>query len=115
MISFIFKFSITFIFSFIILSFKFDNKALFNHITDLTGPLGTDVQKSFGRSVKHSLSKTKKIGKDFIKNADPRYLKDSIHSQRSSTRRQKDQELILEDIRRDEVRKLDELIQKNAK
>ena len=112
MISLLFKFSIAFIFSFIVLSFKVDNRPIFYHITEFTGPLGTDVQKSFGKSVKRSLSKTQELGKDFIKNADPRYIEDAIKSQRSSLRVNKDSELILEDIRKDEARKLDELINK---
>lgn len=110
MVSILFKFSIAFIFSFIILSFKFNDKALFNHITDFTGPLGTDVQESFGKSVKRGFSKTKNMGKDFIQNADPRYLEDAIKSNRSALKNSDAKELILEDIKRDEARKLDELI-----
>jgi hypothetical protein len=110
MISLIFKFSIAFIFSFVILSFKLNDRPLFYHLTEFTGPLGTDVQKSLGKSVKRSLSKTQELGKNLIRNADPKYIEDAINSQRSSVGKNKTNDMILEDIRRDEVRKLDELI-----
>ena len=69
MISLLFKFSVAFILSFIILSFKFDHKPLFVHLTNLTGPLGSDVQKSLNKSVKRGLSKTQDFGKNLIKNS----------------------------------------------
>mgnify|MGYP003684884307 CR=1 FL=1 len=112
MISFFFKFSITFIVSFIILSFKIDKKPLFYHVTEFTGPIGTEVQSTFGKSMKRSLNKSKELGENFLKNADPVYQKDSIKSSRSSLSNT-ESDLILEDIKRDEAKKLDELIQKN--
>lgn len=117
MISFIFKFSITFIFSFVLLSFKFDNKSLFYHLSEIAGPLGVDVQESLGKSVKRSLSKTEEFGKNLIKNADPKYapqlLEDEINSSRSALGHSREKELILEEIRKDEAKILDELIKKN--
>ena len=113
MISLIFKLSIAFIFSFVVLSFKFDQKALFYHITEITGPLGTDVQESFGKSVKRSLSKTQELGKNLIQNADPKYMEDAINSQRSSLSSSREKELILEEIRKEEAKKLDEIINQN--
>ncbi len=82
-------------------------------MTELTGPLGSEVQNSLGKSVKRSLNKSKRIGEDLFKNANPKYVNDSINSQQSSLNGKKVKELILEDIRRDEAHKLDELIQKN--
>lgn len=113
MISLFFKFSVAFIFSFIILSFKIDNRPIFYHLTEFTGPLGTDVQKSFSKSMKRSLTKTQELGKNFIENADPKYVEDVINSQRSALSNTKEKELILEDIRKDEAKKLDELIHSN--
>jgi hypothetical protein len=113
MISMFFKFSLAFVFSFVILSFKIDNRSIFYHVSEFTGPLGTEVQNSLGKSVKRSFSKTKKLGKGLFNNADPKYIKDSIKSQQSSLNSKKENELILEDIRKDEVKKLDELIHQN--
>lgn len=112
MISFVFKFTLAFIVSFVILSFKVDKKAIFYHVSEFTGPLGSEVQSSLGKSMKRSINKSKEIGTNFFKNADPIYDNDSINSSRSATRNN-DSDLILEDIKRDEARKLDELIQKN--
>ena len=113
MISFLFKFTLAFTVSFFILSFKVDHKPLFLHISEFTGPIGTEVQHSFGKSMKRSLKKTREIGKGFFKNADPKVFNDHINSQQSSLNSKRDKELILEDIRQDEARKLDELINKN--
>lgn len=113
MITMFFKFSIAFVISFVILSFSYDGKPLFYHVTEFTGPIGSEVQSSLGKSVKRSLSKSKKIGKDLFNNADPKYFDDTINSQQSSLNGKKTNELILEDIRRDEAKKLDELIKKN--
>ncbi len=111
MISFLFKFSLAFIASFLILSFHIDKKPIFYHVSQFTGPLGTEVQDSIGKSVKRSLNKSKELSTNFFKNADPVYVKDSINSSRSATNN--DNELILEEIKRDEAKKLDELIHKN--
>jgi hypothetical protein len=113
MITMFFKFSIAFVISFVILSFSYDGQPVFYHVTQFTGPLGSEVQKSLGKSVKRSFSKSKKIGKDLFENADPKYFDDAINSQQSSLNGKKDRELILEDIRKDEAKKLDELIKKN--
>lgn len=113
MISFFFKFTLAFVLSFVILSFKIENKPLFYHVTEFAGPLGTEVQHSLGKSVKRSLHKTKQMGKGFFNNASPKYINDTIKSQQSSLNSKSDNELILEDIRRDEVKKLDQLIKKS--
>jgi len=109
MIKMFFKFTIAFTVSFVILSFKVDGQPLFNHVTSFTGPLGTEVQSSLGKSVKKSFDKTK----GFFENADPKYLNDVVKNQQSSLTNSSDNEMILEDIRKDEVRKLDELINNN--
>jgi hypothetical protein len=113
MITMFFKFSIAFVISFVILSFNYSGQPLFYHVTEFTGPIGSDVQNSLGKSVKRSFNKSKKIGNDLFKNADPKYFDDAINSQQSSLNGKKSRELILEDIRKDEARKLDELIEKN--
>ncbi len=115
MIGFLFKSSIAFIVSFIILSFKVNNKPVFYYISDLTGPVGVEVQNSLTKSMKRSINKSKDLGKNLFKNADPKIINDQITSGQSSQNSSKKgmNHLILEDIRRDEVEKLDKLINKN--
>ncbi len=110
MIAMFFKFSIAFSVSFLILSFRINDKPIFNHVSEFTGPLGSEVQNSLKKSVKKSFGKTKKIGRDLFENATPKYL-DHIGSKQSSVNKKR--ELILEDLKRDEVKKLDDLIRKN--
>jgi hypothetical protein len=112
MFGILFKFSLAFIFSYIILSFQIQNKPIFYHISN-SGPLGVEVQKSLSKSVKRTITQSKEMGKDLFENADPVYLKDSIKSSQSSLFNQQDSELILEEIKKEETKKLDELINKN--
>lgn len=116
MLGIVFKSSIAFVISFVVLSFHVDNRPIFYHLSELTGPLGEEVQASLGKSMKRSITRSKKMGKNFLSNSDPRsYMNDSINSARSSLRGKNEKELILEDIRRDEIKKLDALIQSNQK
>lgn len=109
MISLFLKSSVAFLISFLVLSFKFQNRPLFYHLSEITGPVGEEVQRSLGKSVERSISKSKGI----FNNAEPKYLDDTINSQQSSLNAKNSKELILEEIKRDEARKLDELIKNN--
>ena len=113
MLGIIFKFILMFSLSFIILSFDINNKPIFYHITQITGPLGKDVQRSFGKSVKRSIKNSKKLSKELFNNSEPKYYNDIIESSQSSMNKKITKEMILEDIKRDEARKLDELIRNN--
>jgi hypothetical protein len=113
MIAMVFKFTLAFGFSFLILSFNINQKPIFYHITEITGPLGQEVQGSFGRSIERGVNKSKDIGKNLFENSTPRYYDDAIQSSQSSLNESYGNEMILEDIRRDEAKKLDELIKKN--
>ena len=114
MIGFIFKFSVTFAISFLLLSFEINNKPIFYHLSKYFGPIGTDIQDSLNTKVQKGLQESKKIGKELFHNADPKILDDQIRSKQSSSLYDSDpeNEFILEEIRRDEVRKLDELIRR---
>lgn len=105
MFKLIFKCLFGFIICFIILSFKINEKPLFNHMSELTGPLGEDVQKSLTKSAKHTLDKSKII----FTNAHPK-LKDEVKNKKSSLKKQAK---TLEDLKLEEMRKLDELIRDN--
>ena len=106
MLGMIFKFTVMFAVSFIILSFRVSDRPIFNHLSDMTGPLGSDVQNSFSRSVKRSIRKSKHL----FTNSDPRIIQDRINNSRSAGKIKRSKETILEDIKNDEVRRLDALI-----
>jgi len=95
------------------MSFQINKRPIFSHLTDLTGPLGVEVQKSLGKSMQRSINRSKSMSESLFHNADPKYVDDVISSEQSSTLAKRNGELILEDIKREETRKLDELIQKN--
>ena len=61
MIGIIFKSSLAFIVSFLLLSFHINNKSVFAHLTEVVGPVGKDVQKSLTKSVKRSMSQSSDI------------------------------------------------------
>ena len=108
MFSFLIKSLLSFTVCFIILSFHIKNKPLFYHISEFTGPLGTEVQGSLKKSFKRTIHKSQKI---FTNSTPP--LKDAIQSQRSSAYEKKKNEMILERLKKEEIKKLDELIKKN--
>lgn len=105
MIKLIFKFSLTFIACFIILSFKVGEKQLFFHINEYTGPIGTDIQESITKSFERTFAKSKKL----FTNSEPE-LRDVVQSQKSGIIKRLDE---LEDLKEDEIKKLDELIENN--
>lgn len=111
MIMMVLKGSVAFILSFIILSFQVNQKPIFIYMTELLGPLGTEIQQSFSKSVKRGFKKSSKIGKDLFENADPGII-DTISSERSSGAANRAKEMILEEIKKEEKRKLDEMINK---
>lgn len=105
MIKLIFKFTLTFVFCFIVLSFQVSNKPIFNHISDYTGPIGADIQKSISKSFDHTYSKSKKL----FTNSVPT-LEDTVKSKKSALgKKLKD----MEELKKDEIKKLDDLIRNN--
>lgn len=105
MFKIIFKFSLTLIICFIILSFKINNKALFNHISDFSGPIGDDIQKSLAKSANHTLKKSKVL----FTNSTPK-IEDAIKSKKSSLKKTFQP---LETIQMQEAEELDRIIREN--
>lgn len=113
MISFFFKSTLAFVVSFLVLSFQINHKPLFHHISEITGPIGSEVQSSLKKSVKRSYQKSKEIGTELFSNSDPRYT-DEIKSRRSSTKfRNNKKEMVLEDLHQNDVKNLDKVIREN--
>lgn len=109
MIKLLFKCILTFSFCFIVLSFNVSNKPLFFHISEVTGPIGTDIQESISKSFKHTYSKSKKL----FTNSVPQ-VRDSIKSQKSALTKEVNQKVDeIEELRKDEIKKLDDLIRNN--
>ena len=105
MIKFVLKFLITFTFCFVVLSFNVSNKPLFYHISEVTGPVGADIQDSISKSFQHTYSKSKKL----FTNSVPQF-KDSVKSKKSGINKKSQK---LEELKKDEIKKLDEIIRKN--
>ena len=49
MIGFLFKFTISFAVSFVLLSFEFNEKPMFYHLSSYFGPIGTDIQDTLNK------------------------------------------------------------------
>ncbi|MBD64018.1 MAG: hypothetical protein CME62_02345 [Halobacteriovoraceae bacterium] len=111
MIGIIFKSSLAFIVSFLLLSFHINNKSVFAHLTEVVGPVGKDVQKSLTKSVKRSMSQSSDIGREFFDNAEPKYM-DHVKSKRSSTNANNG-EMILEKLEQEDINELDKIINNN--
>lgn len=112
MIGMFFKFTLSFVICFIILSFNIDRKPLFYHISELTGPLGAEVQDSIRKSVKRSYKKSKKLGEGMFSDTTPS-IEDLIQSKRSASKYKHEEEMVLEELRHDEIKRLDDIIKNN--
>lgn len=115
MIGIIFKCSLAFIFSFIILSMPISEKPLFYHLSDITGPLGGEIKNSFSKSIDRSLKKSKKIGSELF-TSKPN-VQDKVKSKQSSIlskrrERIKRSGVTSEELRHVEKKALDNLINK---
>ena len=117
MVGIIFKCSIAFIVSFLVLSMPISKKPLFYHLSDITGPLGGEIKKSLSKSVGRSLKKTKELGSDLFTNSDPPKVLDKVKSKQSAilTERRKRIKQIgksSEELRHAEQKALDNIINK---
>lgn len=103
MFGMIFKFIFSFVFCFIVLSFSINNKPIFYHISEITGPVGSDIQKSLTKSFEHTYSKSKKLFTNSVPN-----FEDSVKSKKSGLKKEVRD---LEELKEDEKKKLNEIIQ----
>lgn len=76
------KFTMTFVISFIILSFPINQRTIFHHITNQTRPYTSKIFSSLHKQLGNSIDETKKFGKKLFSNADPEDIDkiDSISS-----------------------------------
>lgn len=119
MIGLVFKFSIAFVISYILLSVPFSNRPLFYHLTKITGPIGGDIQKSISKSVKRSVSKTKDLGTQlFESSTPPEVFDDRVKRKQSAILRQRRERIkqaakTQEEIHHADKAELDKLIDSN--
>ena len=71
MISTFFKFSTSFVISYIILTIPLNGKSIFYHLNKMTGPIGVNVSESIKKNISTSFNKTQKIGKQLFINSNP--------------------------------------------
>lgn len=71
MIGLIFKSTLGFCASYIVLSFQFNNVFLFEHINNLTGPVGENIQTALGDGVARTWEKTKDMSGQVFTNSEP--------------------------------------------
>lgn len=115
----IFKFSIAFVLSYVLLSIPVSNRPLFYHLTKITGPIGGDIHKSISKSVKRSVSKTKDLGTQlFESSAPPKVFDDRVKRKQSAILRKRRARInkanrIQEELHHSEKVQLDQLIDKN--
>ena len=117
MISILFKFAASIFASYVLLSFVYDGKYVFDHLNSITGPLGENIQKAINNSVKYSVNNSKKITKQLFTSSVPPVVKDAINTQQSavvkkveSIKKQiKNERAPQEEISDEESRQLEEL------
>lgn len=119
MITTILKYSMTILLSYIVLSFQFNDKYLFDYLTELTGPLGENIQRSLGDAFDKSWDKTKDYGKQLFTNSAP-VIKEKYQSARSEVvkkvtpavkKKTKEVEQdFLDDLKQEEMNHLDSII-----
>jgi hypothetical protein len=122
MITMFFKFTLSFVISYIILTIPFSGRSLFYHINKMTGPIGISVSKSIKKNISKSVIKTQKIGKQLFINSNPPddpEIHDQIKRKQAaiakkrksifSSRRK--ERLLQEELTHKEVEQLDKLIE----
>ncbi len=111
MLGIIFKSTIAFVISFIVLSIPISNKPLFQHISGFTGPLGSDIKSSFSKSVDNTVKKTKQISNNLFSGSD------SVKSKQSAILKKRRQRIrqngkTSEELHHSEKKALDNIINK---
>jgi hypothetical protein len=122
MISLFFKFSIAFALSYFILTIPLNGRALFYHLSKMTGPVGSTVSKSIKSNFSRSINKTRDLGKQLFINSNPPkdpIIKDkikrkqaAIKKRRLHIRKQKDR-MLQENMTNQEIKELDQVIEQN--
>ena len=113
------KYSLTIGLSYIVLSFKYNDKYLFDYLTNLTGPLGQNIQRSLEEAFDTSWDKTKSYSKQLFTNSAPiikekyQSTRNHIHKEIAPTIKKKKQKIeqnFLDDLKEEEMNHLDSII-----
>lgn len=120
MISTLLKYSLTIGLSYIVLSFKYNDRYLFTHLTNLTGPLGQNIQRSLEDAFDSSWSKTKSYSKKLFTNSAPVVEKKYYQTKndimktirpRVIKKKEKIEQEFLDDLKKEEMNHLDSIIE----
>lgn len=121
MIGILVKSTVAFCASYILLSFQFGGAYLFEHINNIAGPVGENIQKALGDSFSRSWDKTKEMGGQLINNSDPKQaVQDSVAKTQSAIEKtakpafkqvRRSAESYLEELRKEERDSLSKLIE----
>tara|TARA_B100001971_G_scaffold213155_1_gene245438 strand:+ start:17993 stop:18364 length:372 start_codon:yes stop_codon:yes gene_type:complete len=119
MIGTVLKYSVTIGLSYIVLSFQYNDKYLFDYLTDLTGPLGKNIQHSLTEAFDSSWNKTKSYSKQLFTNSAPfmeekyqetkKYVKKDIVP-KVRAKKAKVEQAFLDDLKQEEMNHLDKII-----
>ncbi|MBC77440.1 MAG: hypothetical protein CME64_15660 [Halobacteriovoraceae bacterium] len=126
MIGIIFKSTIAFSVSYILLSFQINDAYIFDHLNRITGPVGTNIQMVLSDSASHTWDKTKTYGKQVFNNSRPQDLEatieDTVDKTQSALKKRlpkaqrfvkESQESFLEELRKEEKDGLSKIIMEN--
>jgi hypothetical protein len=114
MITMIFKFSLAFILSYLILSVDISGKTIFEYLHSQIAPISRNIHNYVGGELKTSLQKSVDLGRKFFTSSAPpsvdvkpvnikhRIKKSPTHSH-----------LIQEELRKEDIEALDKIIEKN--
>lgn len=121
MILFSIKSILAFCFSFFILTAQYQDRYLFDYLTEIVGPIGANVQTSVANSAQEGISQVKDYTKKLFINSEPKMaqdqenkvkkIKDAIKTKASSS--VKATQDYLDDLKDDERHHLSEIIEKN--
>ncbi|MCO4755710.1 MAG: hypothetical protein KC478_14615 [Bacteriovoracaceae bacterium] len=122
MLGIVLKSSIAFSVSYIVLSFQVNNTYIFDHLNNITGPVGENIQMVLSKSFSQTWNTTKTYGKQMFTSSEPdsieATIEDSVDKTQSAIKRQiapvkKPVESYLEELRKEERDGLSRIIMEN--
>jgi hypothetical protein len=115
-ITFFIKFTLAFSLSYFLMTIPISGKQVFWHLYDITGPIGGKVTKELRTNINQSYEKTKKLGRQFFENSQPRSVApiNAKHKKIIQERRKRRADSSHQDtIYEVESKAMDELIKEN--
>lgn len=120
MLGIFFKSTVAFCASYVLLSFQFNGIYLFEHLNDVTGPVGENIQIALSDSFSRTWGKTKEMSGQMFNNSAPKTVQDAVKKGQSAIQRNTDlyehkahnhRESYLEELRKEERDMLSKIIE----